>query len=315
MLTTVIALISFAVAFVCGGILSKAYFASRGAPDSVDRSKLHALLHAQQIRYRKRMIALNNVILRHEETRDQVRSKLTDIEFKHAERGQLLNKMKGELEHEKKQNQHLQQQLAEVDTGESNASALEKELGMLHIERDELAARIRRMETEQEQKTPQSSADDDEIARMRADMGALRETLAIRDRRVHDLELQLQDSTERTRLLQAKLDSWKQRVTPLTRKLKQQKEVIRKFCQDNGTEFPAGEPGDDLKAIHGIGPALERRLQKFGIRRYQQLAVMTPDELADMAKKLAIAPNLAERDAWIQQARDLHEQSELCQTA
>lgn len=317
MLTVVIALVCFAVAFVGGGVLSKAYFATRGAPDSVDRNKLHALLRAQRVRYRKRMVALNNVIRRHEETRDQVRDKLTNIEHEHAERGKLLNEAQAKLAQEQKQLADRDRRIAEFNADESSASALEKEFGVLRIEKDELTARIGRMEAEQAQKAAsiESNEDESEIARMRADMGELRETLAKRDRRVHDLELQLQDSTERARQLQTKLDNWKQRVTPLTRKLKQQKEVIQKFCQDSDAEHQTEDSGDDLKAIHGIGPALERRLQQHGIRRYRQLAEMTTDELADIAQKLAIAPNLAERDAWIQQARNLLEQADIYHTA
>ncbi len=328
MLTTVIALVCFAVAFVSGGLLSKAYFVTRGAPDSVGRNKLHALLQAQRVRYRKRMIALNNVIRRHEETRDQIRDKLLNIERKHTKRGDLLDEIKAKLEQGQKLNRDLQQQLAErdrriakFDTDESSVSAMGKELGILRIERDELAARISRMETEQAQNlaTTESNKNEDKIARMRADMGELRETLATRDRRVHDLELQLKDRTERTRELQLKLDNWKQRVSPLTRKLKQQKEVIQNFYRNDDTkhrpEEHGEEPGDDLKAIQGIGPALERRLQQHGIRCYRQIAEMTADELADVSRKLAIAPNLAQRDGWIQQARDLQNQTKLCQTA
>jgi predicted flap endonuclease-1-like 5' DNA nuclease len=150
---------------------------------------------------------------------------------------------------------------------------------------------------------------------MRADMGELRETLATRDRRIHDLELQLHDSTERTRQLQTKLDSWKQRVSPLTRKLKEQKQVIQNFHHDDDTWHQPEEPGDDLKAIQGIGPALERRLNQHGIRFYRQLAEMAADELADISRKLAIAPNLAERDGWIRQARNLQKQTELCESS
>ena len=324
MLTTVTALVCFAIAFISGGLLSKAYFMTRSAPDSVGRNKLHALLQAQRVRYRKRMLALNNVIRRHEETRDQIRDKLLNIERKHTERGNLLDETNTKLEQGQKLNRDLQQQLAErdrciaeFDTDESSISSMEKELGILRIERDELAARISRMETEQVQNlaATESNKNEDKIARMRADMGELRETLATRDRRVHDLELQLKDSTERTRELQLKLDNWKQRVSPLTRKLKQQNEVIQKFCRDDNKKQLVEEPGDDLKAIQGIGPALERRLQQHGIRLYRQLAEMTADELANVSRKLAIAPNLAQRDDWIQQARDLQSQTKLCQTA
>ena len=324
MLTTVIALISFSVAFIGGGMLSKAYFATRGEPDAVDRDRINSLLQAQRVRYRKRIIALNNVILRHEEARDLIREKLTTIENKHARRGNALNEAAAKQELIQKQNQDLRQQLAasdrriaELESNTSNSSAIEREFGMLRIERDELAARISRMETElaHQESTTESNEYEVEIARMRAEMGELRETLATRDRRIHDLDLQLRDSTERTRQLQIKLDNWKQRVSPLTQKIKQQKELIKKFSTYDEAAPHSESTGDDLKAIQGIGPALERRLQQHGIRHYQQLADMTADELADIARKLAIAPHLAERDAWIQQARDLQEQIRLRQTA
>lgn len=322
MSTLVIALVCFAVAFISGSMLSKAFFVTRSTPGSIDRSKLHDLLQAQRVRYRKRLIALNNVIGRHEETRDQIREKLLRIERKHANLGESLHLVKAELEQEQQKNSALQKQLnerdcriAEFDADALDSSAGEKELAVLRIERDELAARIGRMAAEQAQKTQTAndSGDKDDIARMRADLGELRETLATRDRCVHDLKIALQDSTEQAKLLQAKLANWKQRVTPLTRKLKQQKAVIQKFCQSNGAIEQKGKPADDLKAIRGIGPALERRLQQHGIYRYQQLADMTMEQLADITGK--IQPALAERETWIEQARALQEQAGICQTA
>jgi predicted flap endonuclease-1-like 5' DNA nuclease len=324
MSTIVIALICFAVAFVSGGLLSKAYFVTRNAPESIGRNKLHTLLQAQRVRYRKRMIALNNVIRRHEETRVQIHDKLAKINLTHTERGELLQEMNTKLEQEQKQTQALEQELADCnqrintfDTDKSTSAAMEKEFGVLRIERDELVAQLKRIESGQTKNSVTSSTneDPDKIARMRADMGELRETLATRDRRIHDLELQLQDSTDQARQLQTKLDSWKQRIMPLTRKIKQQKELLQRLCRNKVAEQQIEAPGDDLKVIHGIGPALERRLQQHGIRHYRQLADMNKEELASIAQKLAIAPNRAERDDWIQQARDLLQQSELHQIA
>jgi len=330
MSTTVIALICFAVAFISGSMLSKAFFVTRGSPDAVDRNKLHALLQAQRVRYRKRIIALNNVIGRHEEVRDQIRDKVATIERSYTDQGKQLNKMKTELEQGRQKNQTLQKQLDNREHGmteiaaESDSSAKDKELAMLRIERDELAARIIRMEADQTQTTGTAKDNKDETASMRAVMGELRETLATRDRNVHDLKVELQYSTERTKRLEAKLDDWRQRVTPLTQKLKQQKEVIQKFRQGIRNSDASNQPGsdrqneqrcDDLKAIRGIGPALERRLQRHGIYRYAQIAELTMEELAEVVKKLAIVPNLAKRDEWIQQARDLQEQSELFEMA
>ncbi len=321
MSTAVIALVCFAVAFISGSMLSKAFFLTRGTPGGVDQKKLHALLQAQRIRYRKRLVALNNVIGRHEEVRNQIRDKVATIERSHADQGKLLQKTQTELEQGRQKNQDLQKQLGELDS-----SAKEKELAMLRIERDELAARIIRMETDKAQTKPAVEISDntDELARMRSDTGELRETLATRDRNVHDLKVELCDSTERTKRLEAKLDDWRQRVAPLTRKLKQQKEMIQQLRECTRQTDPSDWPDtagsdeqrhDDLKAIRGIGPALERRLQQHGIYRYAQIAELTAEELADVARKLAIAPNLAERDEWIQQAQDLQEQSELFELA
>jgi predicted flap endonuclease-1-like 5' DNA nuclease len=323
MLTVVIALVCFAVAFVGGGILSKAYFVTRGDSGAINRDQLQPLLQAQRVRYRKRIIALKNVIQRHEEARDQIREKLTNIESRHTEEGQFLHEAKAMLELEQKGARDLQQQLAERDrqiaefkADEAGASTMGKEFGMLRIERDELAARISRIEAKSAHNETATVNDEDKIARMRADMGELRETLATRDRRIHDLEHQLQDSTDRTRQLQGKLDNWKQRVSPLTRKLKEQKQFIQTLHRnDDNTERPIEVSGDNLKAIRGIGPALERRLKQHGIHFYRQLAELTVDELADISHKLAIAPNLPNRDGWIRQARDLQQQTELCETA
>ncbi len=62
-------------------------------------------------------------------------------------------------------------------------------------------------------------------------------------------------------------------------------------------------PADDFKRIHGIGPAIERRLHSAGIRTFARLAALSPGKVA------AIIPGLsAERVAkqgWIRQARKL----------
>ena len=72
--------------------------------------------------------------------------------------------------------------------------------------------------------------------------------------------------------------------------------------------------GLEVRAFHtdgtqpvgrGIGPALERRLNRHGIRRLEQLAGLSEQELIEITEKLAIAPNLAQRDRWIDQAREL----------
>ena len=70
-----------------------------------------------------------------------------------------------------------------------------------------------------------------------------------------------------------------------------------------------GERGmpDDLKLIVGIGPVLERMLQQLGIATYRQIARWTERDIDDMDARLPEFPGRIRRDAWVTQARELHQ--------
>lgn len=316
MLNVVFVLACSACAFVCGGILGKAWFATRKTEEPDNRESTQTLLEAQRVRYRKRMEALNNVIRRHEETRKQIREKLTEIEAKYEQRGTALKEAQLQQESAQQENDQLLQKIERLESGQHKAANAEKELGMLKIERDELAARLVRMESDlHEQSSTAPAEDEDQLARMREIMGELRESLATSDRRVHDLELQLKASTNRNRDLHDKLQNWKQRVTPLTRQLKQQKALLNKIRDEQRRELPDNINGDDLQAIQGIGPAIEERLKQQGIYHYRQLAELSAEELGEISRKLSVAPNIPVRDAWIEQARQLSGAEEAAESA
>jgi len=59
---------------------------------------------------------------------------------------------------------------------------------------------------------------------------------------------------------------------------------------------------DDLQRIRGIGPVLNGRLRKLGIVRYQQLAAMSPEELASLSDSLGIGAERLERLGIAEQA-------------
>ncbi|NTV63537.1 MAG: hypothetical protein HGA65_08385 [Oscillochloris sp.] len=59
---------------------------------------------------------------------------------------------------------------------------------------------------------------------------------------------------------------------------------------------------DNLTAIHGVGPALQQRLNRAGICTYIQLALSSPEELR---RALGDAGRLANIEDWIVQARSL----------
>jgi predicted flap endonuclease-1-like 5' DNA nuclease len=70
--------------------------------------------------------------------------------------------------------------------------------------------------------------------------------------------------------------------------------------------FGAGAP-DDLKLIVGVGPVLERMLQMLGIATYRQIARWSERDIDEIDAKLHEFPGRIRRDAWVTQARALHQ--------
>lgn len=69
-----------------------------------------------------------------------------------------------------------------------------------------------------------------------------------------------------------------------------------------------GQEADELKLIHGIGPALEKRMYAAGIRTFAQLAATTPRQLADLFKDMTgLSEDRIAKQNWIGQAHDLTE--------
>ncbi|HEX8739730.1 MAG TPA: hypothetical protein VF925_06270 [Casimicrobiaceae bacterium] len=64
---------------------------------------------------------------------------------------------------------------------------------------------------------------------------------------------------------------------------------------------------DDLKLIVGVGPALERMLQQLGIFTYRQIAHWSERDIDAFEGRLPEFPGRIRRDAWVTQARALHQ--------
>ena len=87
---------------------------------------------------------------------------------------------------------------------------------------------------------------------------------------------------------------------------------FRQIVIDLETNAPPpllGSPGtpDDLKLIVGIGPVLERMLFQLGITRYGQIACWSEREIDEIDSRLPEFPGRIRRDAWVTQARALHQ--------
>lgn len=63
---------------------------------------------------------------------------------------------------------------------------------------------------------------------------------------------------------------------------------------------------DDLRAVRGIGPSMERMLHGLGIVSFRQLALLDGTELERVRHELRDFRSRIEREDWIGQARQLH---------
>jgi chromosome segregation ATPase len=258
----VVALPGIACAFLAGWVFSKAYFHSRATTRLVPAARHRERLQALRRRYRRRFRTLRDMLVQSAASRDQLRNALTEMENRYAAKAELLSALEREaaetrariedLEHELRGRERavadwqanqdeLRQQL---QAAQDKIVATEHEHGLLRIEHDELAARTQRLKALPRAAAANGggngSAEADNAAAAddtRAAMGALREGLAERDGRIHELECKLTESESRSRELETSLRTWKLRIAPLAMQLRLQRERARRALA--GADAPA----------------------------------------------------------------------------
>jgi large subunit ribosomal protein L19 len=67
-----------------------------------------------------------------------------------------------------------------------------------------------------------------------------------------------------------------------------------------GFKKPKGEP-DDLKLIAGDTPEIEKKLNKLGVIKFEQIANLTDEEIAYLVEQLSL-DGAVERDDWVSKA-------------
>ena len=70
-----------------------------------------------------------------------------------------------------------------------------------------------------------------------------------------------------------------------------------------GFKKPKGDP-DDLTQIKGVGEELQKRLYKFGVMKFDQIANFSDDDLTKIDEILNFKGRI-EREDWVGQAREL----------
>ena len=63
---------------------------------------------------------------------------------------------------------------------------------------------------------------------------------------------------------------------------------------------------DDLKQILGVGPKLEKVLNKNGITNFRHVAELKSNDIKELSTKLGSFKDRITRDDWVSKAKDLH---------
>ena len=79
----------------------------------------------------------------------------------------------------------------------------------------------------------------------------------------------------------------------------------RKASKPKGLTAARGGKADDLKEINGVGPAMEKLLNKLGYYHFDQVAAWTKSEEAWVDDNLEGFKGRVSRDNWISQAKKL----------
>ena len=68
-------------------------------------------------------------------------------------------------------------------------------------------------------------------------------------------------------------------------------------------------PTDDLTAIKGIGPVLQKKLNEHGIHRFSQIAALSDKDIEGLEQTIIRFSGRISRENWIGQARRFTEET------
>lgn len=84
--------------------------------------------------------------------------------------------------------------------------------------------------------------------------------------------------------------------------------VEKKKAKKSSTKAQKVESRDDLKLIKGVGPKIEKMLNKLGIHTFAQIAQWNKADIDQMASQLGSFRDRITRDEWVKKAQSLHKE-------
>jgi predicted flap endonuclease-1-like 5' DNA nuclease len=148
---------------------------------------------------------------------------------------------------------------------------------------------------------------EDRLARLQNEHGKCSDTtqalagrIREKDELIEKLEQDLADAAREQEQRTGKARELDRRVAELEASIEQRDQ---RDGAPNWLMSGADGDKDDLTAIRGLGPTIERRLNRLGIYHYRQLAQMTADNAHWIAVKIHVVPGRILRDRWAEQAQ------------
>jgi len=213
--------------------------------------------------------------------------------------------------------------LAEIERLRAQVADLEPAQGRVHW----LEVQLSGKEAQHRAALQQHERELAERDRRIAEFAELERVLADKDRRIatlerritelHSLQTEIAGQVKKMGQKEEEISRLKKRLGKVRAALRVRADGSHVVARSNGaagqlslqigpSKAPSAPHKDDLKKIRGIGPSIERALNKLGTYTYVQIAKWTPNDIERIAQKLETLPDRIKRDKWIAGAKKQH---------
>lgn len=161
--------------------------------------------------------------------------------------------------------------------------------------------------------------------KLRQTITAMREGLSTRENQLQDLKQRLAQRNEKS---VQRFQLWRARFSKAANQIRQQKLIISELREELKSRQPAAAtivssaetpttPAvpphtpvnpvncNELRALKGVGPAMQIKLNEQGIYNLQQVADLSMPELLQLGESLSLSPQRMQKTNWISQAQSL----------